>query len=672
MATHSVSAPLTTTSSSRGAYRPDIDGLRAFSILSVIVFHAFPQTLPGGFIGVDVFFVISGFLITGIILRSLSAETFSYATFYSRRIKRIFPALIVVLAASLLAGWLFLFHDEWKLLGKHLFSGAAFISNIALMREGGYFDSATKPLLHLWSLGIEEQFYIAWPLLLAFVWKRRSTTLPFIALVLLLSFALNMLYVGGHPSVVFYFPATRFWELAVGALLAHVTLFHSGLVHRLLSHHHRVSSASSIAGLVLLASSTVLIDENRSFPGAWALLPTTGAFLTIAAGPKAWFNRVVLSSRPMVFFGLISYPLYLWHWPILVFAKILNPTAMSWPLALVAIVTSIALSFVTYKLVETPLRHHRSAVVPYMLVLSVGAIGLAGLGSFCTNAMRSRLQTSQIERFWAATKDWDYPFGSNYRRTSGFQAGQLGDRGGEVTMFVGDSHAEQYYSRVKALKEYQPDQFTTTMFLTCGGCPPLPRVNRIAPGHACDRFFEYAMAMAARPEVRTIVFSGYWELYFGYGDSSSVDSYRIYRTGGSSKTGLTKRSEVQFSDSAFNELGSSIRTLKAHGKKVFVILSNPHSRLYDPRRMISRISALVDVRNVKKETLENARPILERLTSVAVESGATVIDPVPYLCGGSICRTTSEDGLPLYKDGDHLRSSFAACHATFVDQIYKE
>ena len=267
----------------QAGYRPDIDGLRAFSILSVIIFHCFPRVLPSGFTGVDIFFVISGFLISGIIFKSLSVGAFSYATFYSQRIKRIFPALIIVLVATVLAGWLFLFPREWQQLGKHVFAGVAFLSNIALMREGRYFDrSLAKPLLHLWSLGIEEQFYIAWPLLLAYVWKRRSLTLPFIILVLSTSFALNLWYVGMHPFYVFYFPATRFWELAVGALLSYVTLFRSNSrLCRFSLHNPRISSSMSLAGLVLLVAS-LFIAKNNAYPGAWALLPTSGAFLTTA------------------------------------------------------------------------------------------------------------------------------------------------------------------------------------------------------------------------------------------------------------------------------------------------------------------------------------------------------------------------------------------------------
>ena len=257
-------------------YRRDIDGLRAVAVLSVLIFHFFPRALPGGFIGVDVFFVISGFLISGIIFRSLNDGTFSFTNFYARRIKRIFPALIVVLAAALAAGWLFLFADEWKQMAKHVFMGAAFVSNISLSRETvGYFDSVHKPLLHLWSLGVEEQFYLVWPLFLVLASKRRSAILPCLLTVLIFSLALNLWYVEEQQSVAFYSPLTRFWELGLGAVLAYLTVLRSGVgQHGLtveLLHRPYVSFALSLAGVSLLAASLLFINESRVFPGVWAL-----------------------------------------------------------------------------------------------------------------------------------------------------------------------------------------------------------------------------------------------------------------------------------------------------------------------------------------------------------------------------------------------------------------
>src|SRR4029078_10282619 len=204
----------------------DIDGLRAIAVLSVVLFHAFPSLCPGGFVGVDIFFVISGFLISTIIFANLERDTFSFFEFYSRRIRRIFPALVLMLAASYAFGWFALYADEYRQLGKHVAGGAGFVSNFVLGSEKGYFDNAaeTKPLLHLWSLGVEEQFYIIWPLLLWISWRCRLNLLTITCAVAAVSFYLNVREVHTDPAAAFYLPQMRFWELMAGAALAYLNL----------------------------------------------------------------------------------------------------------------------------------------------------------------------------------------------------------------------------------------------------------------------------------------------------------------------------------------------------------------------------------------------------------------------------------------------------------------
>ena len=209
-------------SSAPTKYRPDIDGLRAIAVMLVVLFHAFPEAMPGGFIGVDIFFVISGFLITGIIVRELDQKRFSLLAFYNRRIRRIFPALIVVLCVTMVLGWLWMLPAAYAQLSSDVFASAAFLANIALLLQSGYFDieSAKKPLLHLWSLGIEEQFYLLWPLMLMLVARLRLNMLAAVAVVGAASFVLNVALIGSDPVATFYLPFTRAWELLAGAALA--------------------------------------------------------------------------------------------------------------------------------------------------------------------------------------------------------------------------------------------------------------------------------------------------------------------------------------------------------------------------------------------------------------------------------------------------------------------
>jgi len=318
------------------AYRPDIDGLRAVAVLSVIAYHAFPNLLTGGFVGVDIFFVISGFLISSIIFNGLEQHRFSFVEFYARRIRRIFPALALVLVCCLGYGWLVLLPDEFRQLGKHTLAGAGFVSNLVLNSEAGYFDTAAelKPLLHLWSLGIEEQYYIVWPLLLIFAFKRGNNLRWLIVAIVMLSFSINLAKIGRHPVSAFFLPQSRFWELLVGSSLAYLAVFKQAplfaswrnqFAARLpIGLQSEIHNLRAIAGGLLIMAALFGLDRTQPYPGWRALLPTLGALLVISAGPAAWVNRNILAHPAMVFVGLISYPLYLWNWPLLVFPRIVS------------------------------------------------------------------------------------------------------------------------------------------------------------------------------------------------------------------------------------------------------------------------------------------------------------------------------------------------------------
>lgn len=336
-------------------YRPDIDGLRALAVLLVVGFHAFPKSVPGGFIGVDIFFVISGYLITTIILKELEHEKFSFATFYARRIKRIFPSLLLVLYSSIIFGWFALLADEYKLLGQHTFAGASFLSNILLWSESGYFDSAAefKPLLHLWSLGIEEQFYLLWPIFLYTTWKFSHRPNRAIILLMLVSFALNIYEIQANPVKDFYSPQTRFWELLAGSLLAWITI-HKKNYYSIFEG--KFINLISSAGLCLIAVGVHFTNKNSAFPGWWALLPVIGASFLIFSNAGAWINRHLLSNRIVVWFGLISFPLYLWHWPLLAFARIIEGGEIRSHLRFWLMVLAIGLSWLTYEFLEKPIR----------------------------------------------------------------------------------------------------------------------------------------------------------------------------------------------------------------------------------------------------------------------------------------------------------------------------
>ena len=372
-------------------YRADIDGLRATAVLSVLIFHAFPEWLSGGFVGVDVFFIISGYLISTIIFQNIDEKHFSFLEFYSRRINRIFPALFVVLLFSYAYGWLNLLADDFAQLGKHIVSGAGFISNLVLWNESGYFDKAAelKPLLHLWSLGIEEQFYFIWPLFIWWIARWPKKVLPAIAIIGLISFALNVVNINANPVATFYSPLTRFWELLIGALLAYGTVHHSVTLQKIKLAHR---SAFSALGLALILLAALILNQKSAFPGWRALMPTLGAAFIIGAGATAWCNKHVLSNKVLVWFGLISFPLYLWHWPLLAFAKLQEGGVPSVLVRAVLVLTSITLAWLTYHFVERPIRFnasyrtHKNIALIFLMML----IGYLGYNCFDRKGIQYR------------------------------------------------------------------------------------------------------------------------------------------------------------------------------------------------------------------------------------------------------------------------------------------
>jgi peptidoglycan/LPS O-acetylase OafA/YrhL len=353
-------------------YRPDIDGLRAVAVTLVVFFHAFPEAIPGGFIGVDVFFVISGFLITGIVVREIGQKRFSLLGFYARRIRRIFPALIAVLLAVLLLGWLWMLPSAYAQLSADVFASAAFFANIALMLQSGYFDieSGKKPLLHLWSLGIEEQFYLFWPLVLMLAQRLRLSYFALAAVIGVASFALNVALIGFDPVATFYLPFTRAWELLAGGALA------CGFGR--LSQTKAASNWRAAAGFLLIAVSAALLDSKSAFPGWRATFPVLGSVLLLSA-PTAWGCRYILSGKAFVEIGLISYPLYLWHWPLLVFFGIIKFAPLTLIDRWLVVALSFALAWLTYRAIEIPFRFGRPAL-PRVVALCSGMAAVAGAG----------------------------------------------------------------------------------------------------------------------------------------------------------------------------------------------------------------------------------------------------------------------------------------------------
>jgi peptidoglycan/LPS O-acetylase OafA/YrhL len=514
-------------------YRADIDGLRAIAVLAVVCFHASPELwTKGGFIGVDIFFVISGFLITTIIFENLKSESFSFFEFYGRRIRRIFPALTIVLTITVLIGGFLLLPDERAQLGKHVAAAVGFVSNFVSWGESGYFEPAsdTQPLLHLWSLGIEEQFYIIWPLVLWSTWKLKVSWLTTIALIGIVSFGLNIFDVQVEPAAAFYSPQTRFWELLVGSLLAYAKVegwngFASFNEHIGGSWNFNIfprvpevickllPEIASSFGIASIALGVTLISKQSLYPGTWALLPTFGTALIIVAGSEAWINRKLLANRVFVWFGLISYPLYLWHWPLLSFLRIYEGNLPKGVLRLEAVATSILLAWLTYRFVEKPIRsgHHATAktVVLTSSLIAIGIIGYIGenfIGLiFAPSPMQQILILNRSNRN-SAQRAWRY--GSCFLNSQDYkQFGDCGvtrDKNKKTILIWGDSLAADLYPGF----QYVDGHDFNIIQRTAGGCPPLMEVN---PYRYCKGIFISTLKLIEKEKPDRVVLSAAWQ-----------------------------------------------------------------------------------------------------------------------------------------------------------------
>jgi peptidoglycan/LPS O-acetylase OafA/YrhL len=440
------------------------------AVLSVIAFHAFPKAIAGGFIGVDVFFVISGYLISSLILSGLKNGSFNFLDFYARRARRIFPALTVVLIFVWSVGLLFFAPADFATLSKHIVAGAAFAANIVTYFEVGYFDApaSSKPLLHLWSLGVEEQFYLIFPILIVLVWRYRSATL-ILSVIAVASFALNVVTIRYSPSFAFYLPLTRFWEFLAGTLLAYDSV-KFGWTARVEANAWRDDAASAI-GLLMILAGIFIIPAEGNYPGWWALLPVIGTVLIIWAGQHAWINRKILANQRLVFIGLISYPLYLWHWPLIVIGKAivrdyspLNHHART--TTIVAVALSFVLSWLTYEFVERPIRTRRFSIglrwVAGACAASLAAVGLVAVITLRSDGLPGRYP-KEIQALLApaATLDWPNP---DEKKNSA----------GPLVIAYGDSNAQHLIPGFALL---QNERTFRVKLMQWVHCPPLDDVK---------------------------------------------------------------------------------------------------------------------------------------------------------------------------------------------------
>lgn len=645
--------------------------MRALAIIAVVIFHAFPRWLPGGFVGVDVFFVISGYLITSIILKAQSGSGFNLLEFYGRRIKRIFPALIVVLGFCLIAGWYVLLSHEYRMLGKHVAAGAGYVSNIVLMGESGYFDTAAelKPLLHLWSLGIEEQFYLVWPLLLILALRANLNPLAVIALLLSISFLLNVENIEQRPVKVFYLPVSRSWELLIGAMLAYINLYarhgFECVAKRILLRDPRDignSLANILAwfGFALILLAMVGLNKGKPFPGWWALFPTIGAVCLIAAGEQSWFNQRILASKFAVYIGLISYPLYLWHWPLLSLARILENETPSNTIRLAVIALSVMLAYATYWLVEKRLRFREHWTVAVGLLTSLIAVGVIGYQVYLHDGYVERRPSAERIARNVGSFAWDRVWNRQTACTEKFgkefqQYCAINDITQPPTVaLIGDSNANHFYP---GLAKAYANSNENLLHLGQGGCPAFFGVNAVL-GEVdlhCENTRDKALSLAIETHsIRTVVLS---MMGTGYATgrraiNNDQDFIHINYPRNSSLSGPLAILE--------DAMRVTLRKLVGAGKEVVFIIGTPMLD-FDPGTCVDarpwRMTAarLKTPCAIPQKEVEALSADYRNMTIRVLQEfpGVKVWDTARELCDGTYC-WAMKDGTLLYRDSVHL------------------
>ncbi|HEY3968893.1 MAG TPA: acyltransferase family protein [Planctomycetaceae bacterium] len=653
-------------SSTRTSYRPDIDGLRAIAVLAVVLCHA-RLGLTGGYIGVDVFFVISGYLITNLILKELEHGTFSLAGFWERRIRRILPALLAVTGATLIAGWFLLFPDAYASLGQSVVALTLLISNIHFWRGTGYFAAAADemPLLHTWSLAVEEQFYLVVPVLLLGLARVRSLhrggllllpahfvvahfVMTLVVVALVGSFGLSVYGTYRDPSATFYLLPSRAWELLVGGLLAYLPVaFATG---------HGASRSPlwkefvAALGLGSILAPCLLYDQNTRFPGLAALPPVLGAALLIWSGRPTHrlpgINRL-LAGRPVVFIGLISYSLYLWHWPVFALARYQNVRPLSLPESCLLVAACFLISSISWRYVELPFRGH--AIFPSrrrLMLLAFSAVALLfGCGLAIDRGAGWEQRITPAARRWAAFNQIDFTYVHNLGPQDIPQNLVYfgNDRAAPQILIWGDSHAMAILPAIEALCQ---ETCVTACAATSSSTAPALGYFLLDDAALRERAVqcnEKVVEFVRARRIRTVLLAAMWSTYF--------------KTPG-------------FPQALLN----TIAALKAEGTTVYFLEDVPAFGFDVPRALARCALAGRDGSHLALPAgdYDRANPFHRDFVPVLRDRGVQILAPLPVLQArtGSLDVIPYDEGGSFYRDAHHLSPHGALALRPLLREIF--
>tara|TARA_R110002049_G_scaffold185127_1_gene353349 strand:+ start:1044 stop:3038 length:1995 start_codon:yes stop_codon:yes gene_type:complete len=646
-------------------YRTDIDGLRAIAILPVVFYHADFLVPSGGFIGVDVFFVISGFLITSIITREIADDRFSLLAFYERRARRILPPLMAVIIATFAVSWFILLPNEMKTLGESALSVSLFLSNVYFLFKLDYFGPAAEfaPLLHTWSLAVEEQFYLFFPPLLMFLaWWKRLSAVWAVMVLSFLSLISAVVILPYQPDWVFYFILFRAWELGFGAILALTTFNAPG--------HRLIREILALGALIVILVPAFVYTSTTSFPGLAAVPPVVGTTLLIWIGSHNEGSLVtrLLGCKPLVWIGLISYSLYLWHWPILALMRTVLDTAyLPTDFAILAVIASFALAWLSYRFVEAPFRVRPPKGMGQRTIFVLSIVSLTtfvGIGGvlYLNQGAPGRLPTS-TQTLVTFSEDRN----SRSKECAGWPtdgepciiSSTNADNNTVDFLFWGDSHADAMMPGMDIAAQ-QAGQ--TGVFLGSAGCPSLINVQRFSNGSTCTADFSDRVIswLQEQPDIPVVFMAARWALY--------VEGTRPKGEAGTNLRLEWTEEQTQnvstFDSAALVEysLRETISRILSMDRQVVLIGPVPEIGRRVPESLaradlFRQVSVPSLTRSAHDARIARAETMLRRFADISQH--VHYISLSNLFCDAQSCRLLLENGQPLYFDGNHLSQTGA-------------
>jgi peptidoglycan/LPS O-acetylase OafA/YrhL len=630
-------------------FRKDINGLRALAVVAVVLFHFDANLLSGGFAGVDVFFVISGFLMTSIIVTGIEKNNFSVIGFYRARGKRIIPALAVLCFSLLIFSWFLLPPIDYQLLAKHSLSSLTFLSNMVFWQEAGYFDAASheKWLLHTWSLSVEWQFYIIYPLaILTCVKLLGHKSLRWIILIgTLLGLALSAYASVKWPSLAFYSLPTRAWEMMLGGL---AFLF----PWQLSSQNKRIVE---LLGITLILISYFTLTGNDVWPGYMALIPTLGTYLVIVAATE---QSLITGNVVAQWLGKVSYSLYLWHWPVVVaigYFAFDSAFTIWFGITLCLVLASLSFYFVEKNTFKAG-QGLSKKIIHVIIYRGTFALSCAlAVVIFVEQGVYSRKQDQSLYyHALEAQSDWNYP-AANYN-VELTKIRRIPSNSNEKTLFLGDSLIEQYYPRMHELVTNEPS-LNETWFLTHGGCFPIKAI--ISFKRDCKNINDVVRVLESVPFDKIVIGGDWWQRF-------QIDEWHVNIDNELVTLNTPRGKEV-----AFNLIDDLFSALTVNSKQVFVVLPLPTGKLYDYKYVVRQ--AFIDTPYAnsydKQYFTSKYASFTEKISRLAKKHDIKVINPLDYLCGAQLCNTADVNGSPIYKDTKHIRASYMREHVHFLDHM---